>query len=72
MMHALIRHSGIPDRDRVKDSARVGTRFADAVTDRGYTTALCLPALTTNFAGTEIHWSREGDWSPPTVVVNAT
>jgi hypothetical protein len=64
MMHALIRHSGIPDRGRVKDSARGGTRFADAVNVEGYTTALSPRAVTSNFAGTEIHSSLEGDWLP--------
>ena len=63
MMHALIRHSGIPDRDRVQDRARGDTRFADAVTVEGYTTALSRPALPANFAGAETHSSRKGDWA---------
>jgi hypothetical protein len=61
MMHTLIRYSGIPDRDRIQDSTREDTRFADAVTDEGYTTALSRPTLAPNFAGTETHSSHQGD-----------
>jgi hypothetical protein len=43
-----------------KDSARVGTHFADAFTLEGYTTALSRPASPLYFAGTEVHSARVG------------
>jgi hypothetical protein len=46
-----------------KDSARGGTRFADAVTGEGYTTALSRPTVTPSFAGTEIHSSHQDNWA---------
>jgi hypothetical protein len=58
MMHSRIRHSGISDCDPVQHSAQAGIRFADAVNDAGYTTALGHPAATLNFAGTESYSVR--------------
>ncbi|HXO11473.1 MAG TPA: hypothetical protein VN871_03815, partial [Mycobacterium sp.] len=64
MLHSLIRHWGVPDCHRAGDCARVGTRFADAVTKPGYTTVLPHPAPTLNFAGTEYDSPRtnETEW----------
>jgi hypothetical protein len=53
MLHSLIRDWGVPDCHRPGDFTRVHTRFADAVTNPGYTTVLPHPATMLNFADTQ-------------------